>query len=169
LLAVSSETFDNDDSVDPDQSSPGWQPLLERPGYEQWWDGVAWRGRAHREPDPFSAFSPDFARSLRPGPNRSAHVARWGIAAIILGFVLQTVVASEAIVVPEIEQIALIVASITLTAVLGITTAVAALLGLKAAPHLGGRAMSTLALGASIVLGMAPVLLLVAIGLAGGV
>ena len=70
---------------------------------------------------------------------------------------------------PGVEQIALIVASIALTAVLGIATAVTALLGLKAATHLGGRAISTLALGASIVLGMAPVLLLVAIGLAGGV
>jgi len=158
-----------DDDVDPDQSGPGWQPLLERPGFEQWWDGVAWRGRPHREPDPFSAFSADFARSLRPGPNSAAACARAGIVATLFGFVLHTVVGAGAITIEKVDPLALTLSALAVAALLGIATAVAALLGLRAADRLGGRAISTLALGTSVVLGLAPVLLLVAIGLAGGV
>ncbi len=159
---------DTDDDPDLDASGPGWQPLLDKPGYEQWWDGVDWRGRPHREPDPFSAFGPDLARSLRPGPNRAAALARAGIGFTLLGFVLQTVVATGAIEVPGVEPVVLILASLALAAVIAALTATAAVLALRAAPRLGGRAIATLALGVSIVLGLAPVLLLVAIGLAGG-
>ncbi len=154
---------------DPDSTAPGWQPLLDRPGYEQWWDGSAWRGRAHREPDPFSAFTPDLARSLRPGPNRAAHVARAGIVAILLGFVLQTLVATDTLTLPGVEQITLVLATLVTSAVFAVSTGVAASLAMRAAPRLGGRAIASLALGVSILLGLAPVLLLVAIGLAGGV
>lgn len=158
-----------DDDVDPDQSGPGWQPLLERPGFEQWWDGLQWRGRPHKEPDPFSAFSADFARSLRPGPNRAAAFARAGIGATLIGFVLQTIVGAGAITIDGIDAVALTIAALAIAALIGVATAVAALFGLRAADQLGGRAISTLALGTSVVLGLAPVLLLVAIGLAGGV
>ena len=161
--------MNGDDDFDPDESGPGWQPLLEQPGFEQWWDGAAWRGRPHREPDPFSAFSADFARSLRPGPNRAAAFGRVGIVATLFGFVLQTAVAAEWIAVDGVQPITLTLAALALAALIGVATAVAALLGLRAASQLGGRAISTLALGTSVVLGMAPVLLLVAIGLAGGV
>lgn len=143
--------------------------MLEKPGYEQWYDGTEWRGRPHREPDPFSAFTPELARSLRPGPNRAARVARIGIVGILLSFVLQTLVATSTIEVPGVEQIALIIAALVVAAVVGIGTAVASILALRAAPRLGGRAIASLALGTSLLLGLAPVLLLVAIGLAGGV
>ena len=157
------------DDLDPDQSGAGWQPLLDRPGYEQWYDGAEWRGRPHREPDPFSAFTPDLARSLRPGPNRAAHVARIGIAGILLCLGLQTRVATSTIVSSGVEQIALVIAALVIAAAIGIGTAVAATFALRAAPRLGGKAIASLALGTSILLGLAPVLLLVAIGLAGGV
>lgn len=157
------------DAVNPDGTTAGWQPLIDRPGYEQWWDGAGFRGRAHREPDPFSAFTPDVARSLRPGPNRAAHIARVGIVAILLGFALQTLIATDTLTLPGVEQITLVVAALVISAVIGITTVVAASLALRAAPRLGGRAIASLALGVGILLGLAPVLLLVAIGLAGGV
>ncbi|MGV3733038.1 MAG: DUF2510 domain-containing protein [Microcella sp.] len=160
---------DRDTDTDPDRTAAGWQPLLERPGYEQWWDGSAWRGRAHREPEPFSAFTPELTRALRPGPNRAAHVARAGIAAILLGFGLQTLVATNTLTLPGVPQITLVVVALVISAVIGIGTAVAASLALRVAPRLGGRAIASLALGVSILLGLAPVLLLVAIGLAGGV
>lgn len=156
------------DDVDPDRAVAGWQPLLDQPGYEQWWDGAAWQGRPHREPDPFSAFGPELARSLRPGPNRAASLARAGTGFTLLGFVLQTVVATGAVSIPGIDANGLTLGSLALAAAVALLTALAALLGLRAAPHLGGRAIATLALGVSIVLGLAPVLLLVAIGLAGG-
>jgi len=159
----------NDDEHDLDHSTPGWQPLLDKPGYEQWFDGTDWRGRPHREPDPFSAFTPEHARSLRPGPNRAAHVARFGIAGILLSFVLQTLVATDTITLPGVDQITLVVGALIIAAAIGIGTAVASALALRAAPRLGGRAIASLALGVSILLGLAPVLLLVAIGLAGGV
>jgi hypothetical protein len=158
---------DTDDTLD--ESVAGWQPLLDRPGYEQWWDGAAWRGRPHREPDPFSAFGADLARSLRPGPNRAAAVARWGIIATLATFVLQTVIASGLIVIAGVDSIALTIGALVVSALVAAVTAVAAVLALRAAPRLGGRAIATLALGVSIVLGLAPVLLLVAIGLAGGI
>lgn len=157
------------DEVDPDRTSAGWQPLIDRPGYEQWWDGSRFRGRAHREPDPFSAFTPDVARSLRPGPNRAAHVARIGIVAILLGFALQTLVATDTLTLQGVEQITLVVHALVVSAAIGIGTVVSATLALRAAPSLGGRAIASLALGVGILLGLAPVLLLVAIGLAGGV
>lgn len=152
-----------------DRSAAGWQPLLDRPGFEQWWDGSAWLGRPHREPDPFSAFGTDLARSLRPGPNRAAGIARWGIVATIAGFALQTVVASGLVVVAGVESITLTIGALIVSAVVAGVTGVAAALALRAAPRLGGRAIATLALGVSILLGLAPVLLLVAIGLAGGI
>jgi hypothetical protein len=158
-----------DDDLDPDRSAPGWQPLLERPGYERWWDGTDWRGRPHKEPDPFSAFTPELSRSLRPGPNRAARLARIGIGATLAGFVLQTLVAAGAVALPGVEPITLTLATIALAAALAVLTVIAAASGLRAAPRLGGRAIATLALGTGIVLGLAPVLLLVAIGLAGGV
>lgn len=166
---MSTDLPGTDDDLDPDRSSPGWQPLLEKPGYEQWWDGAAWRGRPQREPDPFSAFTPELARSLRPGANRAAHVARFGIAGILLSFVLQTLVATDTIAVPGVAQITLVIGALVIAAVIGIGTAIASALALRAAPRLGGRAIASLALGTSILLGLAPVLLLVAIGLAGGV
>ncbi len=166
---MSTDPFSDDDDFDPDQSSAGWQPLLEKPGFEQWWDGADWRGRPHREPDPFSAFTPELARSLRPGPNRAAAMARVGIVTTIAGFVLQTVVASGVIMIDGVAPLALTLGAIALAAVAAIVTAVAASVGLRAAPRLGGRAMSSVALGVSILLGLAPVLLLVAIALAGGV
>jgi len=165
---VSSDLRD-DDEPDLDHSSPGWQPMVDKPGFEQWFDGAEWRGRPHREPDPFSAFTPDLTRSLRPGPNRAARIARVGIVGILLSFVLQTLVATDTITVPNVEQITLVVASLIVAAVIGVSTAVASALALRAAPRLGGRAIASLALGTSILLGLAPVLLLVAIGLAGGV
>lgn len=162
------DTETNTDA-DPDRTTAGWQPLLDRPGFEQWWDGAAWRGRAHREPDPFSAFTPALTRALRPGPNRAAHVARAGILAILLGFGLQTLIATDTLTLPGVPQIALVVVALVISAAIGVATAVAASLALRAAPRLGGRAIASLALGVSILLGLAPVLLLVAIGLAGGV
>ncbi len=159
----------SDDDLDLDRSAAGWQPLLDKPGFEQWWDGTEWRGRPHREPDPFSAFTPELARSLRPGPNRAASLARLGIAGILLSFVLQTLVATDTIAVPGVAQITLVIGALAIAAAVGIGTAVAAALALRAAPRLGGRAIASLALGTSFVLGLAPVLLLVAIALAGGV
>ena len=161
-------SFDStDESLD--RSTPGWQPLLDRPGFEQWWDGSAWRGRPHREPDPFSAFGADLARSLRPGPNRAAGVARWGIVATLASFVLQTVVAAGLIALPGVDSTAVTIGALVVSALVAAGTAVAAVLALRAAPRLGGRAIATLALGVSLVLGLAPVFLLVAIGLAGGI
>lgn len=154
---------------DPDATGAGWQPLLDRPGYERWWDGADWRGRAHREPDPFSAFTPDLTRSLRPGPNRAAHVARLGIVGILLGFAVQTLVATRTITLPGVDQLELVLIALVMSAAIGISTALAASLALRAAPRLGGRAIASFALGVSILLGLAPVLLLVAIGLAGGI
>jgi hypothetical protein len=161
-------SFDSTDD-NPDRSAPGWQPLLDRPGFEQWYTGTAWVGRPLREPDPFSAFGADLARSLRPGPNRAAAIARWGIIATIAGFVLQTVIASGLIVIAGVESVTLTIAALIISALVAGVTGVAAALGLRAAPRLGGRAIATLALGVSILLGLAPVLLLVAIGLAGGI
>ncbi len=162
-------TDPRDDEPDLDHSTPGWQPMIDRPGYEQWFDGTEWRGRPHREPDPFSAFTPDLTRSLRPGPNRAARIARLGIVGILLSFALQTLIANDTITVPNVEQITLVVGSLIIAASIGVGTAVASVLALRAAPQLGGRAIASLALGTSILLGLAPVLLLVAIGLAGGV
>lgn len=158
-----------DGELDPDRSGPGWQPLLDRPGFEQWWDGAEWRGRPQREPNPFSAFGADLARSLRPGPNRAARLARTGIVATLVSFVLQTVAATGAVDIPGAEPVALTIGTLALAAVVAALTATAAVLGMRAAPRLGGRAISTLALGTSLVLGLAPVLLLVAIGLSGGI
>lgn len=158
-----------DDELDPDSSSAGWQPLLDKPGFEQWWDGSAWRGRPRREPDPFSAFTPDLTRSLRPGPNGAAHVARAGIGFTLLSFVAQAFVATGTLAITGVEQTALTLLVLALAAVIAAVTATAAVLALRAAPRLGGRAIATVALGVSILLGLAPVLLLVAIGLAGGI
>ncbi|MBX9719605.1 MAG: DUF2510 domain-containing protein [Microbacteriaceae bacterium] len=157
------------DDVDLDRSRAGWQPLLDRPGYERWWDGAAWQGRPHREPEPFSAFGPELARSLRPGPNRAAALARAGTGFTLLGFGLQAVVATGAVSISGVDSIALTLVSLALTAIFATLTALASVLAVRAAPRLGGRAIATLALGVSIVLGLAPVLLFVAIGLAGGI
>lgn len=157
------------DEPDDDQVAAGWQPLLERPGYEQWWDGTELRGRPHREPDPFSAFTPELARSLRPGPNRAASLARVGIAATIASFALQTLTSTSVVSMPGVDPLTLTLAALALAALVAVLTATASVLALRAAPRLGGRAIATLALAVSIVLGLAPVLLLVAIGLAGGI
>jgi hypothetical protein len=159
-------SFDSTED-NPDRAAPGWQPLLDRPGREQWYTGTEWVGRQHREPDPFSAFGADLARSLRPGPNRAAGIARGGIAAAVAGFVLQTVIASGLI--AGVEPLALTIGALVFSTLVAAVTAVAAVLALRAAPLLGGRAIATLALGVSILLGLTPVLLLVAIGLAGGI
>ncbi|UYN82990.1 MAG: hypothetical protein KIT89_09760 [Microcella sp.] len=166
---MSTEPVSNEhDDADDDQLAPGWQPLLERPGYEQWWDGTDLRGRPHREPDPFSAFTPDLARSLRPGPNRAARLARIGIVATIAVFVLQTLTSTGLVALPGVDPLTVTLAALAIAALVAVLTALAAVLALRAAPQLGGRAIATLALGVSIILGLAPVLLLVAIGLAGG-
>jgi hypothetical protein len=96
-------------------------------------------------------------------------IARWGIVATIAGFVLQTVIASGLVVIAGVESITLTIGALIVSALVASVTGVAAALALRAAPRLGGRAIATLALGVSILLGLAPVLLLVAIGLAGGI
>ena len=63
---------------------------------------------------------------------------------------------------------ALVLLALATAATLAALTAVFAARGLHHAARLGGKGIATLALGVSIILGLAPVLLLVAIGLAGG-
>jgi len=79
------------------------------------------------------------------------------------------VAATGAVIIPRIEPVALTPGTLALAAVVAALTATAAVLGMRASPRLGGRAISTLALGTSLVLGLAPVLLLVAIALSGGI
>lgn len=153
---------------DLDSVGPGWQPDPEREGYERWFDGTTFTGRAHREPDPFSAFSPAVARSLRPGPNRDARLAQLGIAFTILSFVVQLLASSGLVSVRGLDDTALVLLALAFAAAVAALTAAFALRALHQAPRLGGKGIATLALGVSIILGLAPVLLLVAIGLAGG-
>ncbi len=152
-----------------DPNAPGWQPDPERPGYERWYDGAQLIGPAKKEPDPFSAFSPAVTRSLRPGPNRDARIARWGLVATLGGFALQQVVAGGFLTGPGVEQISVILVALAIAAAAAIATVVFALRALKRAPQLGGRGIATVALVAALLLGLAPTLLLVAIGIGGGV
>lgn len=156
------------DDDDLDAVGPGWQPDPEREGYERWFDGIALVGRAHREPDPFSVFSPAVARSLRPGPNRDARLARAGIALTILGFIVQIVAASGLVRITSIDEPTQLVLGLVVAALTAVITAVFAIRAQRRAARLGGRGIASVALGVSIVLGLAPVLLLVAIVLAGG-
>ncbi|WP_169078915.1 DUF2510 domain-containing protein [Microcella alkalica] len=160
--------YPDDDEDDLDGARPGWQPDPERPGFERWFDGERLIGPSAREPQPFSALSPAAARSMRPGPNRDAHVARVGIALTLLGFAGQSVAASGLVRLPGLDQSTVLLAGLALAAALAVVTVVFAARGLRRAPRLGGRAICTLALGVGIVLGLAPVLLLVAIGVGGG-
>jgi len=156
------------DDEDLDSVGPGWQPDPERDGYERWFDGEGLVGRSVREPDPFSAFSPEVARSLRPAQNRDARLARLGIPLTLLGFALQLLASSGLVRVQGVDGTALVLLALAAAATLAALTAVFAARGLHHAPRLGGKGIATLALGVSIILGLAPVLLLVAIGLAGG-
>ncbi|GAA1694751.1 hypothetical protein GCM10009792_13500 [Microcella alkalica] len=157
-----------DDEDDLDSVRPGWEPDPEREGYERWWTGERFLGAAHREPQPFSALSPDAARSMRPGPNRDARFARAGIVATLLGFLGQAVAASGLVRIPGVDSSAVVLSALGLAALTAAVTVVFAARGLRRASALGGRAISSLALGIGIVLGLAPVLLLVAIGIGGG-
>ncbi len=159
---------DDDDEGDPDRVRPSWQPDPEKPGYERWFDGSDLIGRAEKEPGPFSAFSPAVTRSLRPGPNRDARLARGSILAVLAGFVLQQFAAAGALPVPGLEPIGVVLLTLVISASAAVVTAVLAARGLRRAPQLGGRGISSLALGVAIVLGLAPVLLLVAIAVGGG-
>lgn len=152
-----------------DPNAPGWQPDPERPGYERWYDGQQLIGPSKKEPDPFSAFSPSVARSLRPGPNRDARIARWGILATLAGFGLQQVVGGGFLTGPGVEQLDLILIALAVAAAAAIATVVFALRALKRAPKLGGRGIATVALVIALLLGLAPTLLLVAILIGGGV
>jgi hypothetical protein len=152
-----------------DPNAPGWQPDPERPGYERWYDGAQLIGPAKKEPDPFSAFSPNAARSLRPGPNRDAAIARWGIVATLAGFALQQVVGGGFLTGPGIEQLDLILLALAVAASAAIATVMFSLRALKRAPRLGGKGIATVALVAALLLGLAPTLLLVAILIGGGV
>ena len=67
-----------------------------------------------------------------------------------------------------LDDTALVLLALATAATLAALTAVFAARGLHHAARLGGKGIATLALGVSIILGLAPVLLLVAIGLAGG-
>jgi len=160
--------IDPDEDLD-DPNAPGWQPDPERPGYERWYDGSTLIGRAKKEPDPFSAFSPAVTRSLRPGPNRDARLARWGLVATLGGFALQQVVAGGFLTGPGVEQISVILVALAIAAAAAIATIVFAMRALKRAPQLGGRGIATVCLVAALLLGLAPTLLLVAIGIGGGV
>ncbi|MER3390488.1 MAG: hypothetical protein RJQ01_10690 [Microcella sp.] len=153
---------------DPDTVGPSWQPDPERDGYERWFDGEQLVGHSVKEPDPFSAFSPEVARSLRPAVNRDARLARLGIPLTILGFATQLLVASGLVSVAGVDGTALVLVALAVAATLAALTAVFAARGLHHAPRRGGKGISSLALGVSIILGLAPVLLLVAVGLAGG-
>jgi len=157
-----------DDEDDLDRVRPGWQPDPEREGYERWWTGERFLGAAHREPHPFSALSPDAERSMRPGPNRDARIARAGIVVTLLGFAGQVVAASGLVRIPGVGSSTVTLGALVLAALTAGVTVVFAARGLRRASALGGRAISSLALGVGIVLGLAPVLLLVAIGIGGG-
>lgn len=158
---------DSDDDLD--SIGPSWQPDPEREGYERWFDGEAFTRHVHRSPDPFSAVTPAIARSLWPGANRDARLARLGIPLTILGFLAQVFASSGLVRVPGLDETALVLLPLTIAAAVAALTALFALRALRRAPRLGGKGIATLALGVSIVLGLAPVLLLVAIGLAGGI
>ncbi|WP_168916658.1 DUF2510 domain-containing protein [Microcella flavibacter] len=159
---------DDVDEGDSDGVRPGWQPDPERPGYERWFDGSDLIGPAEKEPGPFSAFSPAVTRSMRPGPNRDAARARASIIAVLLGFVLQQFAAARALPVPGLEPTGVVLLALMISASAAIITAVFAARALRRAPRLGGRGISSLALGIAVVLGLAPVLLLVAIAVGGG-
>lgn len=152
-----------------DPNAPGWQPDPERPGYERWYDGQNLIGPAKKEPDPFSAFSPAVTRSLRPGPNKDAAIARIGIVFTLAGFGLQQVVGGGFLAGPGVEQLDLILIALAVAAAFAIATVVFALRALKRAPRLGGRGIATVALVVALLLGLAPTLLLVAILIGGGV
>jgi hypothetical protein len=156
-------------SDDLDRVGPGWQPDPEREGYERWFTGERFIGAPHREPQPFSALSPESSRSMRPGPNRDARIARAGIGATLIGFVGQQVAASGVVQIPGIDQSTVILSGLVLAALLAGLTIVFAARGLRRASALGGRAISSLAMGVGLVLGLAPLLLLVAIGVGGGI
>lgn len=158
-----------DDEDDLDGVRAGWQPDPEREGYERWHTGETFLGPSHREPQPFSALSPAAARSMRPGPNRDAALARVGIVLTLLGFVGQSVAASGLVRLPGVGQSTVILAGLVLAALAAAFTIVFAARGLRRASALGGRAISSLALGIGLVLGLAPLLLLVAIGVGGGI
>lgn len=160
--------YPDDDDDDPDRVRPGWEPDPERPGFERWFDGERLIGAPHREPEPFSALSPSAARSMRPGPNTSARIARVGIGLTVLGFVGQAIAASGLVRIPGVDQSTVILVGLIVAAALAVFTIVFAARGLRRASALGGRAISTLALGVGLVLGLAPLLLLVAIGVGGG-
>lgn len=158
-----------DDDAELDRNTPGWQPDPERDGYERWWNGERFLGRAKKEPDPFSAFSPDVTRSLRPGPNRDARIARWGILATVAGFALQQIVAGGFLTGPGEAPITAILTALCIAAATAVATMIFAGRALRKAPRLGGKGIATVALVAAILLGLAPVLLLVAIVIGGGV
>lgn len=153
---------------DPDAVGPGWQPDPDRDGYERWFDGERLVGRSVKEPDPFSPFSPEVARSLRPAQNRDARLARLGIPLTVFGFGLQLLASSGLVSVRGIDGTTIVLLALAFAAAVAALTAVFALRALHRAPRLGGKGIATLALGVSIILGLAPVLLLVAVGLAGG-
>lgn len=159
---------DPDEDLD-DPNAPGWQPDPERPGYERWYDGTQLIGPAKKEPDPFSVFSPSAARALRPGPNKDAAIARIGIVFTLGGFALQQVVAGGFLTGPGVEQLDLILIALAIAAVTAGTTIVFAARALKRAPQLGGRGIASVAMVTALLLGLAPTLLLVAIGIGGGV
>jgi len=160
--------YPDDDEGDPDLVRPGWEPDPERPGYERWWMGDGFLGAPHREPQPFSALSPDSARSMRPGPNRDARLARVGILATLLGFAGQVAAASGVVAPPGVDANGILLGALALAAGLAGLTVLFAARGLRRASALGGRAISSLALGVGIIFGLAPVLLLTAIGVGGG-
>jgi len=160
--------YPDDDEGDPDRVRAGWEPDPGREGYERWWTPAGFVGAPHREPQPFSALSPDAARAMRPGPNRDARLARLGILATLLGFGAQVVAASGLVMIPGVNASGVLLGGLSLAAVLAAVTVVFAARGLRRASALGGRAISTLALGTGIVFGLAPVLLLIAIGVGGG-
>ncbi len=105
---------------------------------------------------------------MRPGPNRDAAIARASILGVLIGFVLQQFAAAGALPVPGLRPIGVVLLTLVISAGAAIVTAVFAARALRRAPRLGGRGISSLALGVAVVLGLAPVLLLVAIAVGGG-
>ncbi|WP_378148366.1 DUF2510 domain-containing protein [Cnuibacter sp. UC19_7] len=127
---------------------PGWHPDPEGSGRDRWWTGSAWSDTYAKAPPQGWLYPPSYYRSMRPGLNRDAFIARLTLPAagllMLVGFVTLMVLSATRAAAPNLVAGAL--TCVGIAAVGSIVAIVAGIRGIRAAARLGGFGVSVWAI-----------------------